>query len=874
MDLLERTALLDDLREGLASAAGGTGRVVIIDGEAGVGKSSVLRAVVARAGPGIRTLWGACDALTTPRPLGPLADMASRGASATAARLAERAPIYDVFDAFLEDLQTPTVAVMEDLHWADGATLDLLRFVGRRIADTRSLLLGSMRADEVDAAHPLRAVLGDLATSGLQRRTVEPLSIDAVKELAAGHSVDAFELHRVTGGNPFYVTEVLAAPAASVPQTVRDAVLTRASRLSDPARDLLELASIEPGGVERALLRAFGVDDRAVDEAVGASALVDDGRVLRFRHELARLAVATGLAPERERDLHHRFVVALDDEAGVDAARLAHHALLAGDAEASLRASRTAGDAALRASAHRQAVEHYATAVEHADQLPRDEAATLLGRYAEALVAVDQPASAVTAWERVVELLDDGEDEVGLWYARAQMTRALWTAGRSREAYELIDRTVAALEPAATRRADGRIAEAFALAAYLAMLARRSSDAVEWGRRAVEVATASEAQEALPLAYNALGCARIIGFEDVGGVADLERSGSMAAELGDHRGVVGAYSNTGSALGEIRRYADGALALEKAMDYAADHDLDYAGRYAHAWLGRIRFEQGDWVTAEAIASETPGDQASSPISPIVALVVAGRIRARRGQPGARQSLERAWTIASGTNDLQRTWPAIAGLAEAAWLEEWPADEVASIVERLRPLLDEARRLRLAWAIGELAFWLDRLGQPAGDAVGAAGPFAASLSGDHRGAAVAWQAIGCPYERAWALADVGDERALRSALDILMPLGAEPLAASVRRRLRAIGAPNIPRGPRAATASSPSGLTAREQEVLGLLSAGMTDREIAERLVVSPRTVSHHVSSILGKLGVRRRTEAIGVARSLAPEPDASQSEDG
>jgi DNA-binding NarL/FixJ family response regulator len=128
--------------------------------------------------------------------------------------------------------------------------------------------------------------------------------------------------------------------------------------------------------------------------------------------------------------------------------------------------------------------------------------------------------------------------------------------------------------------------------------------------------------------------------------------------------------------------------------------------------------------------------------------------------------------------------------------------------------------------------------------------------------------------AWALADVDDEGALRSALDILIPLGAEPLSARVRRRLRAIGASNIPRGPRATTARSPSGLTAREQEVLALLSAGMTDREIADRLVVSPRTVSHHVSSILGKLGVRRRTEAIGVARRLEPEPGLPHPEDG
>ena len=854
--LLERTALLDDLRAALTVATRGEGRVIVLEGEAGVGKSSVLRELAARPPIGVRVLWGACDALTTPRPLGPLADMAARGASATAARLVERATIHDVFDAFLEDLRTPTVAVMEDLHWADEATLDLLRFVGRRIADTPSLVLASLRAEEVDA--PLRAVLGDLATSGVRHLKIEPLSVAAVRQLAVGHEIDADQLHRVTGGNPFFVTEVLGAPEATVPSTVRDAVLTRAQRLSAPARDLLQLSSIEPGGVARTLLRALGVDDRAVDEAVVTSALVDDGRVLRFRHELARLAVGAGLPPGRARELHHRFLAALSDDPQVDPARLAHHALAADDAEATLQWSRAAGDAALRASAHRQAAAHYAAAVEHLDRLSQDDAATLLASYAEALNAVDQPAAAVEAWENAVRLRDEGEDEVARWAARAQLARALWTAGRSREAYELIDRTVAALE-AATARPDGRIADAYSLAAYLAMLARRSPDAVAWAERAIDAATASGSQTALPLAYNALGCSRIVGFEDLTGVADLERSSAIATELGDRRSVVAGYSNTGSALGEIRRYHDAAQALERAVAYAAEHDFDYAGRYALAWLGRVRFEQGEWATAEAIASETLGDRASSPISPMVALVVAGRIRARRGQAGARSRLDEAWAMASRTDDLQRTWPAIAGLAEAAWLESWATPERADIVRRLRVQLDDARWLHLPWAIGELGFWLHRLGAESVDATDASPPFAATLNGDHRAAAERWESIGCPYESAWALADAGDEPALREALDRLIAMGARPLATRVRRRLHDIGARNVPTGPRAATATSPAGLTLRETEVLELLRDGLTDREIADRLVISPRTVGHHVSAILAKLGVHRRTEAIGVA---------------
>jgi DNA-binding CsgD family transcriptional regulator/tetratricopeptide (TPR) repeat protein len=861
MELLERNELLAELREAVDAAVAGNGRLVVLEGEAGVGKSSVLRALVAPPGHGVRVLWGACDALATPRPLGPLADMSARGAEATAARMADGSPIHDVFDAFLDDLRRPTIAVMEDLHWADEATLDLIRFVGRRVGDTPSLVLGSMRAEEVAAAHPLRAVLGDLATSGLLRRRIEPLSAGGVRTLAAGHEIDPDELHQVTGGNPFYVTEVLAAPASDVPQTVRDAVLTRIRRLPPAARELMELASIEPGGVERPLLRVLGTEDRAIDEAVRAAVLVDDGHVLRFRHELARLAVASSLTSDAARRLHRRLLDAMSGDPGVDPARLAHHAAATGDPSAVLRWSREAGDAALRASAHRQAVEHYAAAAEHAAALPGSEAATLFGRYAEALTNIDQQARAVDAMERMVALIADGSDEIALWYTRAQLSRGLWTAGRSREAYVLIDETVAALERLPGAQKDGRVAEAYALASYMAMLARHSDDAARWARRAIEVAEASGARKALPLAYNALGCARVIGSEDLGGVDDLERSGRIAEELGDRRSVVGSLSNTGSTLGEIRRYEAGAAALERAIDYGIAHDFDYAGRYALAWLGRIRFEQGRWDEADSIAGRTLGDEGSSPISPMVALVVRGRIRARRGLADARGPLEEAWSIASRTNDMQRTWPAIAGVAEAAWLERWSPDEVKVIVGRLERTLTEARDLRLGWAIGELAFWLERLGAAPVDAAGAAEPFAASLSGDHRAASERWTEIGCPYEAAWALAELDDETSLREALAQLMSLGAEPLAATLRRRLRAIGATGVPVGPRRATAASPSGLTARESEVLPLLAEGLTDREIADRLIISPRTASHHVSAILSKLGARRRSEAIATLRA-------------
>lgn len=852
VELLERSELLDTLTGQIEAAADGTGCVVVLEGEAGVGKTSVLRAVVGRIGG--RVLWGGCDALATPRPLGPLRDMAARGADRVAERLAADAPVHDVFDAFMADIATPSVAVMEDLHWADEATLDFLRFAGRRIHGTPSTLFVSIRDDEVGSDHPLTTVLGDLATSGLVRHRLAPLSPSAVEQLAAASGVDAAGLYQATGGNPFFVTEVLAQPAATVPLNVRDAVLGRIGRLDAAARDVVELVASEPGGLTRRLLRRLAIDDRAVDEAVRSRVLVDDGIALRPRHEIARMAIEESLSRDRAADLHRRLLDAMADDPDADPARLAHHAAVLDDADAQLHWSRAAAESALRASANREAVAHFARAAVHVDLLPPAEGAAMLAAYAQTLTMVDQVGTALPVWQRVVERSEATGDEIGAWVARSRLAQGLWMVGRSDDATALIDRVTTALE--GTAADDGRVGVAFAIGGYLSMLARRCREAVNLSRRAIEIAERHGNRAALVNALNALGSARIVGFEDMGGVEDLERSRMIAAEEGIRQNVANAYSNIGSASGEVRRYDVALPALEAGLAYATAQELELSRHYVLAWLSRIRFEQGRWDEADALATDAIGGEQASPISPMVALVVRGRIRARRGKEDAQGPLAAGWQIAHSAGDLQRTWPAIAGMAESAWLEGRHSER---ILEDLAATLDVARRHRIAWAIGECGFWLQRLTKQPVDPAGAAAPFAASLRGDHRIAAEAWTAIGCPYEAAWALADLDDEASLREALRRFMTLGADPLAARVRRRLRELGATGIPAGPRRSTANSPSGLTVREREVLDLLRTGLTDREIADRLVLSPRTVGHHVSAILAKLGVRGRAEAIVAA---------------
>ena len=341
MELLEREEALARLRGALSEACGGGGLIAFVSGEAGIGKTSLLRAFVAGVPDDVRLVIGGCDDLAVPRALGPFHEIAD-GLPALATRLDEEPAAAPRL--VLEELRRtqPSVCVVEDAHWADEATLDVLGYVARRIEDLAALLVVSLRDDELDVAHPLRRVLAAAAPDRACRVVLEPLSVGAVR-LLAGPGLDAQALHEVTGGNPFFVTEAISA-GTGLSATLRDAVLSRVARLSDEGRAVAELVSVVPGQAEPWLvesLAASPVEGLVACEAGGLLA-VEAGNV-RFRHELARRAVEDALAGARRRELNRAVLAALTAR-GVDAARLAHHAREAGDARRA-RAPRSHGRA-------------------------------------------------------------------------------------------------------------------------------------------------------------------------------------------------------------------------------------------------------------------------------------------------------------------------------------------------------------------------------------------------------------------------------------------------------------------------------------------------------------------------------------------------
>ncbi len=831
MDLLERGPELTTLRR-LPP-----GQVALVRGEAGIGKSALVRAVAddLRAGGG-RVLWGSGDPLAAPRPLGPLHDLARGAGGALAATMAAESDRSAMFEAFLDELGAhEDWAVVEDAHWVDQPTLDLLLFAARRLGSTRSRMIVTYRDDELSSHDPLRALVGQLATaSNVTRIALSPLSIDAVAILAEPIGVPARALHERTGGNPFFVSEALADPSHPVPATAREAVLGRAAALGPAERAALEAVAIFPGGAVASLVQADPAD---LDRCVAAGMLVGEGPRVRFRHELARLAILESLAPGRRAVLNARALADLTRR-GTDPAWLAHHAQEAGDAGAVLVQAQAAAARAHAVGAHHQVYEHYDQAVRFSAGLGDQERAELLERYAEAASVTGQDETAVSATLQALAVWRVAGDLQRQSLLLGRLSTYRWNLGDGAGA---LTETGEALRLARSGAEGPALAEAWTNLAVHRMLAREIGPAIEAGLRAIELAERLNLPRTLARALNAVGSSYWFTDPDQA-EAPLRRSIEVARRVGHDQGVAVALSNLGSGAGEVRRYAEAERWLRESMEWSTQRELDGIHGYSAAWLGRCLMERGAWAEAGAVLAQC-ADTGRSPTQ-IVMLSTRGRLRLRQGLPGADVDLDAAWALAAKTGDVQRLWPVAAGRAEMAWLAGQPTGHL------VREVYQQAVDLQLGWAIGELGQWLEPAPSHHATAAAAA-PY--RLAPDE--SARAWDDVGAPYDAALALAlgpaDDGQVDRLRDALARFERLGARPAAERVARMLRDRGV----RPARRTTLSHPSGLTAREVDVLELLREGLRNSEIGQRLHISEKTVDHHVSSILAKLDVPSRREA-------------------
>lgn len=647
--LLERSEQLNSMGEALAAvAASGQGRIVLVAGEAGIGKTALLRRFCADVDGSARVLWARCDPLFTPRPLGAVVDLAEAVGGEVAACARDGARPYDVAAALLRELEAgPSVLVLDDVHWADEATLDVIRLVGRRVGDVPALLVLSYRGDGLDRSHPLRIVLGDLPGSDrVTRLALAGLSAQAVAELAGPEDVDAGELHRWTAGNPFYVTEVLAAGRGLVPHSVRDAVLARAARLDGAAREVLDAAAVVPGPCELWLLEALAPTAAdALDECLGSGmAVLADARV-EFRHEIARQVVEESLPPGRRAGLHR---AALAGQPVQDLARLAHHAEAAGDAGAMLRFAPAAAERATAAGARQEAVGLYTRALRFASGLEPAERAGLLERFAELTLYTRMGEEGAAALREAVEIHRARGDLLRQGDALRRLGIRLGANGALAEATAVLAEAVTVLEQVP---AGPELARAYnAMAAVLGVF--DDGEALRWGEKAIDLAERVGCVDAIADTLNIVGTAQL-RLGDLDGLVKLDRSREMAQQAGDELGVVRAYERPAAVLAARREWMLAERYIEPGLVFCRERGLESSLAWLTVLAAEAGLARGRWDDAASTAGTIltwPAEGFSHPR--ISALVILARVRARRGEPGYRPLLDEAASIAKAAPTVQ------------------------------------------------------------------------------------------------------------------------------------------------------------------------------------------------------------------------------
>jgi DNA-binding CsgD family transcriptional regulator/tetratricopeptide (TPR) repeat protein len=866
--LLERDTQLASLAEYAGEARQGDGRLVLIGGEAGVGKSALVEQLE-RGLPEATWYWGACDGLFTPRPLGPLFDIAGKLGGELLELCRADAPREALFSALLRQVSAPGelhVLVVEDVHWADEATIDLLRFLGRRIRDTPVLLLATYRDEGLRATEPLQIALGDLATPQSVRRIgLPPLTPGAVAVLADGSGLDPAALYRLTGGNPFYVSQAVQAGMDEVPESARDAVLARAARLGSDARAVLDAAALIGTRIELALLASVtGGAAPAIDALLASGLLTADGMALQFRHEIARLAVEGAVGARRCSAIHARILASLQALGCDDDAQMAFHAEAAGDGPATLRYASAAARRAAALASHREAAAQFERALRFADRAdPATVAglydgfayeASLLDRWQE---AADARERALTLWREVDDRLREGDTLRWIAASRCSLSRGDAGITAARDAITLLE----PLGPTA------ELAWAYATLASMWMMRGVNQDAIELARRAQAIAWPLGLTKVLSSALNTEACAvRVTGGE----WADTLRQALDIALVGRHEAEVArAYVNLHACYAADRDWATAERYFTPGMAYCDDHDITSFSTYLRSERTSVLERTGRWDEAVALCRELLHQGGPSPSIRLCPLHRLGTILARRGEPGAWEWLDKGIGYAEGSGEPQSIVALRLARAEASWLEGKLAE-----ARREAELADAVADGCDSWERGAVAVWLRRTGSARPPRGELAAPYQLQLDGDRAGAARLWTELGCPYEAALALLGSADEALLRKALWTFIDLGASVTVRLARQKMRRLAIRSIPAGPRTATRKHPLGLTRREREVLELICARHTNAEIAQKLFISVKTVDHHVSAVLAKLDAptRRaaatRADALGLIKmaSLTAEP--------
>lgn len=861
MELVERERFLNVLQSQFENVSRGEGHCVFISGEAGIGKTSLTSAFCRAVKDTARIYHGTCDALFTPRPLAPLYDIMLQlrhDFSEKHYDVTDRTAFFTSVFHELRNQREASVVVFEDVHWADDATLDFIKFLARRITQLRALCIFTYRDDEIHYGHHLRNTLGQLNRDSFTRIQLPPLSREAVDKMAAERGYRGEDVYSISGGNPFYVTEILASYSPGIPDNIRDSVLSVYNKLEEKAKLVWQILSVLPTPFEVNYLEKMDPDYAdIIENCLLSKILVVDHGMISFKHELFRRTIEASLSPLVKIDYNKKilelFLENFEQKEKIE--QIVHHAKNANEYDFVVHYAPIAAQKAASVGAHTEAAKLYLSAIEYYQGNDED---TLIGfyeSYAYECYLTNQIREAIIYTAKSLALWEKKNEPEKIGNCMRFLSRLWWFDGNRKRAEHFGTRAIEVLQK---RPASKTKAMAFSNMSQLKMLSEEAGECIFWGEKAIEMAKELQDDETLAHALNNVGdiLARSESSRETGNEL-LQQSLDLALKHGYHEHAARAYTNIAHNALLMRDHTFARKMLDEGIQYCEERDLDSWTTYILSMKARFCLATGDWQGAHTLADNLISNEDPAAVVRVNALIVLASIKMRRGDTDVYPLLVEAEEKAFESMELQRIIPVLVAELEYEWLtgkamiEKQRLDDTISMVGKMGNRFENS----------EFAFWLCKARkqriqlQECFEAYNAFGKAAAAS------ASVFWNKSGCPYEYALTLFE-GSSDDKRKAISIVHTLGATAVYEKMKFEMRSSGIKSIPRGARKSTQSNAAFLTQRELDILQLLNKGLQNKEIATALFISPKTVDHHISSILYKLEVNSRTKAVHEAIRL------------
>ncbi|MDU0356277.1 AAA family ATPase [Paraglaciecola aquimarina] len=671
--LLERETALSEIFNCIETMPK-SGKILLLSGEAGIGKTTLLEHIRLQIDTTIDMHWSGCDPLFTPRPYAPIYDFAQIFSPTLLCQLESCATPNIIFASFyqaISHLTKPTILVIEDVHWADNASLDLIKYLVRRISFLPCLLCLSYRDDEISQSHPLRSVLTLLPSAHTKRICLTPLGKESVAKLSQKSHYDPDNLHRITNGNPFFVTELLANKQVNqplIPLSIKEAIGSRVQNLAQGECQLIQLLSLIPYSIPVTLIHAlFGENGDSFAMACVARKLLqcDPNQVFRFRHELVRLAILDNQPAHQQKSGHKRILQCLEQTLlSTDSAWLVHHGVGALDEKCVLKYAPIAAANAAALGAHKEAASFYSKALSFVEYADTELAASLHQDWAYEVgltthmdqSVIDARRHAISLWRALGRFDKVGEN-------LRSLSRLYWYQGQAEKAERYATEAIQTFE---SIPASNGLAMAYSMRSQLDMLNERTDDAIFWGNKALALAEQFSSPTIKAHALNNIGSALVMQGNTEGETL-LEQSLVIAEQNGLHEDVARVYTNFSDYCIRFKKLDMAEALTTKGIQYDIAHDLDSWTYYLVGLQALLRQEQGRLIDAQTIASGVQQIDNQTLLMKLPSLIVLGRVSSRLATSDSHDLLCRALEDAESTNEYQYMIPARFALIEHFWL---------------------------------------------------------------------------------------------------------------------------------------------------------------------------------------------------------------